>query len=183
MGIFDVPPAELIKEVAKDLKQKLEKPKWIDFVKSGSSKERAPQSRDFWFDRNASILFRVYKNGPIGTESLRSYYGGRKNRGVKPEHHRKASGKIIRLCLQTLEKKGFIKKEKKGRVITSTGEKYLYGISKIVQKNIETMPVEQRKPKQIEQLESKAKHGMHGMRGADKRDRHKDEKKEKAEKK
>ncbi len=29
----------------------------------------------------------------VGTERLRTYYGGKKNRGVKPEHQYKASGK------------------------------------------------------------------------------------------
>jgi DNA-binding PadR family transcriptional regulator len=46
-------------------------------------------------------------------------------RGVKPQKFRKASGKIIRNCLQALEKDGLIKKLKKGRVISPKGEAYL----------------------------------------------------------
>lgn len=151
MGIFDVPASELIKETAANLKQKIQKPEWIEFVKSGQSRERAPQDKDFWFVRNASILYRVYKQGPLGTGSLRSYYGGRKNRGVQPEHHRKGSGKIIRLCLQTLEKEGFIKKTKKGRTVTANGEKFLLGISRTVEKRLEE-ELKQRKDRQTEMI-------------------------------
>lgn len=156
MGIFDVPPAILIKEVAKDLKEKIQKPQWIDFVKTGTSRERAPQDKDFWFYRNASILYRVYKDGPVGTGSLRTYYGGRKNRGVKPEHHNKGSGKIVRTCLQELEKKGFIKKSKKGRIITGTGEKYLFEISKLAEKNI-AAGAYAAKEKKVTQSDAKAR--------------------------
>ncbi|MDO8633894.1 MAG: 30S ribosomal protein S19e [archaeon] len=153
MGIFDVPASELIKEAAGNLKQKIQKPGWIEFAKTGESRERAPQDRDFWFVRNASILYRVYKEGPLGTGSLRTYYGGRKNRGVRPEHHRKGSGKIIRLCLQTLEKEGFIKKTKKGRAVTPFGEKFLLAVSRTVEKRLD----EQSKQKKELQAEMIAK--------------------------
>lgn len=155
MGIFDVPASELIKEAAGNLKQKIQKPEWIDFAKTGESRERSPQDRDFWFVRNASILYRVYKEGPLGTGSLRSYYGGRKNRGVRPEHHRKGSGKIIRLCLQTLEKEGLIKKTKKGRTVTSAGEKFLLTISRTVEKRLDE-ELKQKKELQAERI-AKAK--------------------------
>lgn len=153
MGVFDVPASELIKEAALGLKQKIQKPEWVDFAKSGESRERAPLDRDFWFVRNASILYRVYKEGPLGTGSLRSYYGGRKNRGVRPEHHRKGSGKIIRLCLQTLEKEGFIKKTKKGRTVTPSGEKFLLTTSMTVEKRLD----EESKQKKELQAETIAK--------------------------
>jgi len=178
MGIYDVPASSLIKEVAKDLKGKIEKPAWVEFVKTGVSKERAPQDRDFWFARNASLLFRIYKDGPVGTGSLRSYYGGRKNRGLKPERHRKGSGKVIRTCLQTLEKSGYIKKSKKGRVITSAGEKYLYAMSKIVEKNIAERPVEVRERK-IEAQPTKSREVEETLRMLGKKDRPKDKEDEK----
>jgi ribosomal protein S19E (S16A) len=96
------------------------------FAKTGMHRERAPQRKDWWFVRCASILYRVYKDGPVGTESLRSYYGGKRNRGVKPHHFSKSGGKVIRTCLQALEKDGLIKKAKpKGREISSKGEKFL----------------------------------------------------------
>ncbi len=125
MGIFSVPAIELIEGVAKDFGKRIERPGWADFVKTGSSRERAPLRRDWFYVRMASILYRVYIDGPLGTESLRTYYGGRKRRGVRTEHRRKASGKIIRFCLQNLEKEGLIKKLKKGRGITAKGESYL----------------------------------------------------------
>ncbi|MBU0662653.1 30S ribosomal protein S19e [Candidatus Micrarchaeota archaeon] len=124
----------LIDEVAKELKGKIEAPQWTDFVKTGVNRNRAPQNPDWYFVRAASILYRVYADGPVGTESLRSYYGGRQRRGVRTEHFRKASGKIIRTCLQALEKEGLIKKVErgKGRTITGKGESYLHGRAKVV---------------------------------------------------
>ncbi len=126
MGIYDVPAAMLIEEVAKDLKAKVKKPAFADYVKTGSHKERAPSNPDWYFYRMASVLYRAYKEGNTGTGSLRTYYGGRKNRGVKPEQKRKASGKVIRSCLQMLEKEGLLKKGKFGRKVSPKGEKYLF---------------------------------------------------------
>ena len=126
MGVFDVPAGRLIDEVAKSLKEgNYPKPDWTEFVKTGANRERAPDSSDWWYYRNASILYRIFKEGTLGTGRLRTYYGGRKNRGVKPEHVYKASGKIIRSALQELEKQGYIKKAKAGRVIASAGQRLL----------------------------------------------------------
>ena len=126
MGVFDVPADALIKLVAADLKkQGFQKPEWVTFVKTGTNRERSPDSPDWFFERTASILYRIYKKGPLGTESLRTYYGGKKRRGVRKPHFRKAAGKILRICLQQLEKEGFVKKSKKGRVITAKGQSYL----------------------------------------------------------
>jgi len=126
MGVFDVQASALIKAISVDLKkQGITQPEWSFFVKTGSHTERAPDSPDWFFDRMASILYRIYKEGPLGTGSLRTYYGGKKRRGTKRPHHRKAGGKIIRVCLQNLEKQGLIKKAKKGRVVTAKGQGYL----------------------------------------------------------
>lgn len=126
-GIFDVPAGDLIEEVAKELQKNpaIVQPNFVWFVKTGAHRERAPEQSNWWYVRLASILYRTYKTGSVGTERLRTYYGGRQARGVKPHHFRKSGGKIIRLGLQTLEKIGLVKKAKKGRVITPAGEKFL----------------------------------------------------------
>ncbi len=134
MGVYDVPTPFLLEAVAKDLKEhkKVTQPAFALFVKTGAQAERAPQDPDWYFTRCASILYRVFKDGPVGTESLRTYYGGRKSRGVKPHKHYKAGGKIIRLALQQLEKSALVKKgEKGGRTITPLGQKYLNEMSKL----------------------------------------------------
>lgn len=135
MGIFDVPSAELITVMKEDLKAKklVKEPAFTVYVKTGNHRMRAPSQSDWFFIRCASILYRVYKDGPVGTESLRNYYGGKKVRGSKPEHFVKASGKVIRSCLQELEKAGLLQKhkDKSGRIVTPTGQKYLNEQSKI----------------------------------------------------
>ena len=98
------------------------------FVKSGVFADRPPSQQDFWYLRSAAILRKVYLTGPVGTQRLRTAFGGRHRRGHKPAHHAKAGGKFIRQMLQQLETSGFIKKVEKpskGRIITPQGQKFL----------------------------------------------------------
>ncbi len=120
---LDVEPNALIKNVAAKLKQMgLEQPSFVRYVKSGSHVERPPDQEDFWYIRCAAILRHLYVNNGKGVQRLRKHFGGRKNRGRKPEHKVKAGGSIIRKALQQLEKAGLVeKKEGQGRVITSKG--------------------------------------------------------------
>jgi len=106
----------------------VEPPEWAKFVKTSVARERVPQQDDWWYIRAASILRKIYLKGPIGVARLSKFYGGRKNRGYKPESFRRGSRKIIRTILQQFEAKGLIKQtdgKRKGRIITETGMKYL----------------------------------------------------------
>lgn len=125
--VYDTPADELIKAVALNLKEKekLKMPEWAACVKTGVHRERAPQNPDWWYIRAASILRKIYIDGPVGVQRLRTAYGGRKNRGMKPEHFYRSGGKIIRTLLQEFDKKGFTEKVKGGRKITSKGQSYL----------------------------------------------------------
>jgi small subunit ribosomal protein S19e len=129
--IQTVDPNELISRAAEELKkQKLVEPtEWSKFVKTGHHKERLPDNPDWWYYRAAAILRSIYKLGPIGTQKLRTKYGGKKNRGHKPEHFYKASGSIIRKILQQLEKSELIKQTEKGihkgRMLTPKGISFL----------------------------------------------------------
>lgn len=126
-----VDPNALINQAALELKkQNLVQPlDWSKLVKTGHHKERLPDNPDWWYYRAAAILKSIYRLGPIGTQKLRTKYGGKKNRGHKPEHFYKASGSIIRKILQQLEASELIKKEDKdihkGRVLTSKGISFL----------------------------------------------------------
>lgn len=137
--VFDVPTDLLITHLATDLKenQKVVQPAFVPFVKTGAHRERSPQDPNWYYVRMASILRRVYVDGPVGTESLRTYYGHRKARGTKPSEFRKAGGKVIRSCLQALEKLGFIEKDKNkdGRKVTGKGESYLQAQAVFVEKH------------------------------------------------
>lgn len=127
--IYDVSTNELIEKVSVNLKKEIEKPEWANFVKTGVHKQRMPDDKDWWFKRSASILRKIYIYGPIGVNKLKRYYGGKKNRGYKPERFFNGSGKIIRSILQQLEKAGFVKSDEKkghkGRVITPKGKSFL----------------------------------------------------------
>ncbi|MDL5502664.1 MAG: 40S ribosomal protein S19, partial [Candidatus Methanoperedens sp.] len=73
----------------------------------------------------ASILRRIYIDGPVGVSRLRSFYGWRHRNGNKPIHHAKGSGSIAREALQQLEKAGFVKNQKTGRIISPSGQAFM----------------------------------------------------------
>ncbi len=124
----DVPADLLIERLKEKLKEfpEVQPPEWAKYVKTGSHRERPPHQEDWWYIRAASILRAIYLRGPVGVEQLRTKDGGRKDRGVKPEHVRKASGHIIRKILQQLEEAGLLVKiERKGRTISPKGQSLL----------------------------------------------------------
>ena len=129
--ILSVNPNDLVNQTAEELKkQKLVQPvDWSKFVKTGHHKHRLPDNQDWWYSRSAAILRSIAKLGPIGTEKLRTKYGGKKDRGHKPEKFYKASGSIIRKILQQLETAELIKQTQKGahkgRVLTPKGMSFL----------------------------------------------------------
>ncbi len=112
-------------------------PEWVQFVKSSPSKERPIDDVDFWYKRAASILRGIYKTKTVGVNRLRTKYGSKKNRGMKPERFMKAGGKIIRVILQQSDKAGFteivkkvkgVKERKPGRQLTEKGKKFMEAI-------------------------------------------------------
>lgn len=125
--VYEVPTDKLIEKVALDLKEnvKLKRPEWALFVKTGAHNERLPEDDNWWWTRAASVLRKVYINGPVGVQRLRTAYGGRKHRGFKPEEFRKAGGKIIRTILKEFDSLGFTEKVSGGRRITAKGQSYL----------------------------------------------------------
>lgn len=106
-------------------------PEWIAFVKSGAGKMRPIEEPDFWYKRAASILRQMHLRGIVGVGRLRTRYGHRKNRGMKPARHYKGSGKIVRLLLQQAESAGLVEKIKgkhSGRQLTLKGKQLVESI-------------------------------------------------------
>ncbi|MEG3224515.1 MAG: 30S ribosomal protein S19e [Methanobacteriales archaeon Met13] len=125
--VYDVPADSLISEVAKELSEnkKITPPEWANFVKTGVHKERRPDAPDWWYVRCASLLRRVYIDGPVGINSLRSYYGGKKDQGTSPEKFKRGSGSIVRGALHQLEDAGLVEKIDDGRRVTPQGRSFL----------------------------------------------------------
>ena len=133
--VYDIPPGKLIQATALDLKEKikLERPEWSHYVKTGANRERAPENEDWWWVRAAAVLRKIYVDGPVGVQKLRVIYGGRENKGHKPEKFRRAGGKIIRTVLQEFDKRGYTEKlGKEGRRITAKGKSYLDRIASTI---------------------------------------------------
>ncbi|NCN98654.1 30S ribosomal protein S19e [Candidatus Pacearchaeota archaeon CG_4_10_14_0_2_um_filter_35_33] len=120
----------LLAEALKKMEE-FEEPEWVCLVKSGPHNSRPTNDENFWYKRAASVLRQIYLRGVVGVERLRTRYGGRKERGVKPSEFRKGGGKIIRTILQQAEKAGFIEKatgSKKGRQLTEKGKEFMEGV-------------------------------------------------------
>lgn len=130
VSVYDVHTEKLIFRVAEDLKTKVKAPDFASIIKAGVHRERCPENPDWWYIRLAAILRKFYTKKTLGINILRGYYGGAKRRGAKPSKFALGSGKAMRLCVQQLEKEGFIEKKDSGRQITLKGRKYLEKFAK-----------------------------------------------------
>jgi len=135
-SVFEINAQEYNLKLAEALKKipEFKEPDWAKLVKSGPSKERPIDDLDFWYKRSASVLRQVYKKKIVGVNRLRTKYGSKKNRGMRPEEFRKAGGKIIRTILQQADKAGFteiakdikdVRSKKPGRQLTKKGKDFL----------------------------------------------------------
>jgi len=131
-GQYNLKLAEALKKIP-EFKQ----PEWVSYVKSSPSKERPIDDVDFWHKRAASILRQIYKKKTVGVNRLRTKYGSKKNRGMKPERFKRAGGKIIRVILQQADAAGFteiikkikgVRERKPGRQLTEQGRKFMEAI-------------------------------------------------------
>ena len=136
--VYELTAQEYNTKLAEALKKihEFKEPEWVAYVKSGSGKVRPINEVDFWHKRAASILRQIYKNKIVGVNRLRTRYGSKKNRGMRPERFRRAGGKIIRALLQQSDKAGLtepvkankILKTRAGRKLTARGKELLEGI-------------------------------------------------------
>ncbi|OGJ12665.1 hypothetical protein A3K82_02250 [Candidatus Pacearchaeota archaeon RBG_19FT_COMBO_34_9] len=135
-SVYEMAPGEYNLKLAEALKNipEFKEPEWVKFVKSSSSKQRPIEDPDFWYKRAASVLRQIYKKGIVGVNRLRTRYGSKKNRGVKPERFVKAGGKIIRTILQQADNAGFTesiksikgtREKRPGRKLTAKGKEFM----------------------------------------------------------
>ena len=157
--MYEVKQEELVDALSEELKGKIKMPDWAKFVKTGIHKQRPPVKDDWWYVRAASILRQVAVRGPIGVSKLRYKYGGRKNRGMAPEHFYKASGKIIRTILQQLEDAKLVKQGQKGvhkgRVLTAQGKSLVFGTSQDLEKGSKPKKPAKKEKSKAEEKEAK----------------------------
>jgi small subunit ribosomal protein S19e len=164
--VYDVPADHIIRRTAEELKKRKEitPPAWAAFAKTGVHKEMPPEDPDWWFTRAAAVLRRVYVDGPLGVERMRSFYGGNKNRGSRPNAFRKGSGSVLRKSLQQLEAAGLIIHDKTGRRVSPAGMAFLDNLSQEVKTN-PPAPVPKR-AKPVAEPEAKKADGKKGEKKA-----------------
>ena len=137
--VYELQAQEYNLKLAEALKQlpEFEVPEWARYVKSGPAKERPIDDLEFWHKRAASILRQIHKKGLLGVSRLRTRYGSKKNRGMKPEKFVKAGGKIIRTILQQSDKAGLtemskivkgVRNKTPGRKLTAKGREFMEAI-------------------------------------------------------
>jgi small subunit ribosomal protein S19e len=133
VGMKEIPAEGVIDKAAEKMKpmDEFRPPEWALFVKTGAHRQRPPQDPDWWWIRSAAVLRKISMKGGMGVSLLRKEYGGRKNKGHKPEHKYRASGAVLRKILQQLEAAGFVAKDKKsGRKVTREGIAFLSAAAK-----------------------------------------------------
>ena len=132
--VKDVRAQDFIKAYAAHLKrsEKLQVPEWVDIVKTGTHKELPPTDPDWFYVRCASIARHIYMRPGCGVGALKTIHGGKVNRGMRPDRHRKASGSVNRKALQALEKMNILEQiENGGRKVTTNGQRDLDTIASI----------------------------------------------------
>jgi small subunit ribosomal protein S19e len=114
--LYDIPAELLIPKVAEELKKRkeIQPPAWAAFAKAGVHQQMPPEDPDFWYIRSASVLRRLYIDGPVGVQRMRTAYGGKRDRGSSPFQFRKGGGSSLRKILQQLEAAGLVTKDKAG---------------------------------------------------------------------
>jgi small subunit ribosomal protein S19e len=129
---YDVPAEKLIPKIAEELRKMdtIKAPEWAAFVKTGRHREKSPIDEGWWFVRSAAVLRRIYVDGPIGTTRIAASFGGKADRGSKPNKAVRGSRSIARATVQQLEKSQLIQREKDGgRIVTGKGRKLIDNLS------------------------------------------------------
>jgi small subunit ribosomal protein S19e len=135
---YDIPADLLIPVLADRLEKNdaIHQPEWAGFVKTGVHKERPPEQTNWWFLRNAAILRKVGRMGPIGVNHLAQAFGGPKDRGAAPTRAAAGSRHIIRTALQQLDDAGLVTSRlnaagtiNMGRILTTEGHKILDAVA------------------------------------------------------
>jgi small subunit ribosomal protein S19e len=129
---YDVPAEKLIPRIAEELKKidSIVPPEWASFVKTGRHREKSPANEDWWHVRSAAVLRKIYLDGPIGTTRLAAEFGGKADRGSKPNKAVRGSRSISRMTVQQLEKSQLVQKQKDGgRVVTAKARKMIDSLS------------------------------------------------------
>jgi small subunit ribosomal protein S19e len=136
---YDVPAERLIPKLAEELKkiEAIAPPDWAGVVKTGRHREKSPVENDWWHTRSAAVLRKIYIEGPIGSTRLAARFGGRADRGSKPNKAVRGSRSISRITVQQLEKGQLIQKQKDGgRVVSAKGRKLIDNLSTTILKEM-----------------------------------------------
>lgn len=136
---FDVPADKLIPKIAEELKkvESIAPPDWAAYVKTGRHREKSPVNNDWWHTRAAAVLRKIYVEGPVGTTRLAAMFGGRADRGSKPNKAVRGSRSISRVTVQQLEKGQLVQKQKDGgRVVTPKARKMIDAMSTQILKDM-----------------------------------------------
>uniref|UniRef100_A0A7S1G9Z5 40S ribosomal protein S19 n=1 Tax=Bicosoecida sp. CB-2014 TaxID=1486930 RepID=A0A7S1G9Z5_9STRA len=125
----DVGAAEFIATFAAFLKKqgKLELPKWVDLVKTGTGREMCPIDPDWFYTRTAAVARKVYLRPGVGLGALKRVFGGAKRLGVNRNKFKDGSGAVIRTALIQLNALGLVEvsEDGRGRRVTRKGQQAL----------------------------------------------------------
>ena len=121
----------LLKAIENTLKnnQNVKLPKDYDIIKTGSGRQRAPDSLDWFYTRMASIVRLAMRKGRISLKGLSARYGVRKNRGVRPSGFTRSSPFVNNAAVKELESIGWFDFQKnKDDILTPAAKEILADI-------------------------------------------------------
>lgn len=138
---YDVPAEKLVPRLAEELRKldTVKPPDWAMFAKAGRHREKSPIDDGWWFVRSAAVLRKIYLDGPIGTTRLAAAFGGKADRGSKPNKAVRGSRAIARKTMKQLEASQLVQRDKNGgRAVTGKGRKLVDGLSTELLKEMAT---------------------------------------------
>ena len=138
-NVREVPADAFVAHLARHLEtaRLIQAPSWADLCKTGCLKQMPPNFQNWWYTRAAAVARQVYLHPGTSVTELKNRFGSKKHYGTAPCHFCQASGKVLRVILQQLEKIGWAKKGGEGRKITAVGQKQLDIIAREVKKSLQ----------------------------------------------
>lgn len=131
--IYKVKPRDFIDALSDYLisSNKVKLPENYDILKTGYGREHAPEDRNWYYIRLASIVRKIILKGRVSHGKLAADYGNRKDRGVRPSKKTGAGKYLIDTALKNLESMGWINWSQGNDILTSSAKEIL---SEIIEK-------------------------------------------------
>lgn len=125
--VYRVKATPLIEAIKETLKAKTDitLPENSDLIKTSHGKEFSPEDPNWFFVRMASIVRTVMCKGSVSLKTLGRKHSCRKNGGVRPSRHARASSFVNESAVEQLVKIGWFNFQSKKDILTAPAKEIL----------------------------------------------------------